>query len=391
MSGEIFGNPLSVARIFLSHSWSDNELTDHLASALDKRFTVDYDRATELRFRSPSPIPAGGPLVPKAEILRCDLFLFAASGHSFRSDSRAREELQFVESIHPANRPPVILIALEDFRVPESEVRGRYLRLRRDTRVEDARTIVRELETKLMTAGGLYRGVKLPGERVRAILGGARSEIVLDALTSEYKRGLYSLNVVLPAKEMNDTLNCLRMELVNSGEVIRNRLLELYLHEHTRSECTVARQNAIIVLSRLFPGERDLIREVTRRRPDFPTRFLYRGFHIALGLLGDDESVLRYTRRLEERRGSEWTSQNELNKGFHLRYYGGEDPTLTVLRDSCRSLDPGYLLPLNVYTLSLLSRFKEDVVLLSEQMDKLVLMGVPRSMIHRAIRRIRGA
>ncbi|HEX2209634.1 MAG TPA: toll/interleukin-1 receptor domain-containing protein [Longimicrobium sp.] len=387
MTTGLFNRPLAAARVFLSHSWDDNDLTDFLARRLDRHFSVTYDRAAMIGLRQAPPVLPGDPLVPHPTILGSDLFLFAASPHSFAPGSYARDELARAEAPRSTARPRIVMIALDGYAIPDGAIWGMHLELRGETREHDCKRITRSLRILLMQMGGLYEARPLARERTRVVLGGEKPEAILDALTSAHGRGIYTLNAVLPAKEMDDAVNAVRA--AGARDAVGDRLLEIYLQERNRAEFTVARQNAIILLSRVFPGEATIIREVTRRRPDVDTSFLYRGFQVALGLLGDEQAILHYALCLESREEEEWEEQRKLNLGFHLRYYGGMEPTLHVLRESCRACTPAYLLPLNVYTLSVLSSWPNDADLLLEREEHLVAHGVPRQLVQRAVHRIR--
>jgi len=379
----LYEDPLSAVYVFLSHSWDDYPLTDYLAERLADQFTIFYDRSRSSLDAGSRGLLVGEPAVPETEIVKCDAFIFAASASSLQKDSRPHKELLIAQNLPPGSEPVVAVVALEDFSVPPHLKCFLYLRLKWRDRRRDSEVIADQLRIKLSATGGL----KQTSEGL--LVSGSDHSRILVALHSEYGKGLYALNAVLPYWEMTSLAKAIRGLGKHDRDNIVNRLVGIYVNEYSNPRCTVARQNAIILASKIVGEDTSILREFERRAPDFPTPFLYRGFHVALGNLGDANSLLDYAMGLQRERGSEWEEQRYINRRFHIDYYGGSDPALRRLRRSLRDMSPVRRLPLNVYTFGEMASNRADFELLEERKSMLLEHGVPEIIVNSASRRIK--
>jgi hypothetical protein len=385
MRDSLYGDSLGIAVVFISHSWKDNELTDFLFNVLTNHFYMYYDRSSILNRSSARGMLAGETLVPDKQIPASDVFLFAASSHSVSRNSRAIRELEIARNLPAGCAPVVIFVVLEDFTMPSHLSTHLYLQLKRSTQVEDSEHIVQQIKSVLINRGGLYHW-STPDDTL--LVGGKDPERILEILTSEYKQGLYAMNIVFPYAEMHRIADVIKRSEEPVRVEVMSRLIEIFVTEHDSPRTAVARQNAIILASKIMPGEKDLIAEFNKRWPDFPMPFLYRGFHVALGAFGDHDIAIEYALGLERGVGTAWDSQRYINRRFHLDYYGGLAPTLQKIRQSLHVLEPTYLLAINVFTLGDLSNDLGDVELIDRQKSELRNRKVPSIIIDNAIQRI---
>jgi TIR domain len=384
-----FYNPLLPARVFISHSWHDNEVADYLNRSLKEHFTIYYDRSAQKSKGVEPSMLFGEDLVPRKEIRESDVFLFVASESSMQETSRAYKELEVALNLPPVHAPYFAIVAVEDYRIPEHFNTSLYFRFHRKSKARDVAHILQHIEAKLIRSGGLYKPSYV-GDSELTLVGGKEPGVVLDNLSSKYNKGLYTLNAVFPAAEQAELLG--RMSAMDPLE--RDRIIEkligIFVGEHSNPALTIARQNSIVLAAKLAPGEEGIRLEVERRAPDFPTPFLYRGFQVALGLLGSKGTVIEYAKALEQETAPEWDVQRFINRRFHIDYYGGVEPALRTLRRRIRQLDPDYILALDVYTLGELSNRIADLDLLHDLNSTLIAREVPRVVIRGAIRRIKG-
>jgi nucleoside phosphorylase len=385
-----FYNPLRPAKIFLSHAPEDNESTDTLYKDLSHHFDVYYDRAIHVDKKVGSRLFIGHEMIPFEKIGASDIFLFIASESSLQPRSRSNTELGIALNLPPRTGPRVLFISLDNYEVPVWYNISPHLQLRHETRNDDTQHIIRYLEALLIEEGGLYRPPSPLGDSDLELVGGSKPEVILEHLTSNSHKGIYTLNAVFPYAEHSEVKELLQAQDPKTRDTAVKRLIEIFVTGYTDQNLAIARMNAIIIAAKLLPGETSIVTEVKRRSPDFPTPLLYRGFHIALGLLGSKANVIEYALALENKAGPEWDEQRAINLKFHHDYYGGIEPTIGALRSRIQLLEPDYILALDVYTLGEFSNSRMDSEMLRKMKVELVNRGVPKKIIASAIKRIEG-
>ncbi|GAF80651.1 unnamed protein product, partial [marine sediment metagenome] len=321
--------------------------------------------------------------LPKKIIAKSDFFLFLASPSSIDTTSGAYAELELAELSRRDLGVRLGIVSLESFSVPLEYRTRLFDRFSWPSRAADAKRIVQGIAIGLAKRAGMKQ---LPGRSSPSVFqGGRNTRLILDFLRSDNWRGLYALNAVIPYAEIEIILREIRRS--GDGDQIADKLVELFLYFDERAY-QVAREVAVYLLGRMKMGEMEYSTDVKRRYPDVQNVFLARGFHIALGFLGDQDILSRYVRKLVLDDSPTWDRHRALNEDFHVMYYNSKAGALSVLRESISKLDPGFLLPLNVYTLGQLSEDREDLHLLEQMSDQLVAGGVERRYLRQAMAHI---
>ncbi len=378
-----FPKPLNAARVFLSHSWEDIHYTDYLYTYLSQYFSVYYDASNML---------VGDYKIPEDEIFDSDVFLFTASKHSFGRSSNALKELNYARNLGSNHQPLIAIVQLDDFDIPPQYTASRYLSFRWHKRRQDTNQIIAEISEQLFQTGGLDIVRTHAGP---LIVGGERSDVILEHLTSPYyhDRGLYMLNAPYKAFEMNNLVHVINKQDNGTQRQIADEFLRIFVEKYKEHYFSPARQNSIILLAKThIYDDEALLTDIKRRIPDYNEPFLYRGFHIALGLMGGHEEVRDYALSLltERKCSKKWNMQQKINYWFHVAYYGGIYPAVYQLRESIIHLAPVELLPLNVYTLGDLSDEAKDIRLIECQRDALTEQcDVPEAIISDTVKRIK--
>lgn len=376
-------DPFLATRVFLSHSWEDNQLTDYAFREVDRQFTAIYDRAAELGGspRSSGLLP-GDSLVPAELISSSDVFVFFASESSMPEGSRPFQEFQIARGLSPGLQ--LIVARLESYSMPRHYATGVYLNMRYRSRKRDTERLATSIRKLAAKNAGL---IELSGRKSR-VLAGQNHGHIIELLSDRHDRTLLPINAVIPHLEMNKLAELVVSADNDTRDRILERLVEIYVSYDHDADLIVARQNAVILAGKIAGDGPSLAKEFRKRYPDHDYPFLFRGFHVAMGFLGDGDLATEYAVDLAERPGVEWDSQRELNLKFHVDYYGGVPAALDRLRSSIKALAPVSLLSLNVHTLGELSDIRRDVELLESRRVELLSLGVPDTILSNAIRRI---
>jgi hypothetical protein len=315
--------------------------------------------------------------------------VFAASEGSTARTSRARLELQHVEELNPSDQPGQVVIALSGFHLPEDFLRGLYLTFKWSTRARDAQRATTGIEQLLAALAGFAVSESILPAREGLLVGGQNPAVLVDVLLMKGARAVYALNTILPFDAQQDIFELVGKLPPRDAARLLERLLEVFAGKLSPEPHEAARQNAIILAARCFPNAPEVATALRRRPPDLSSQFLFRGAKIALGHTGDTAAVADYVHGLVTRTEDGWSNQHKLNLQFHLAYYGGLEPTLERLRDSCHRFDPSWLLPLNVLTLATLSSLASDLQWLSANDAELRTRGVTRAVLDESLRRLK--
>lgn len=366
--------PLKLARVFLSHAWQDNSLSDALAAELAARYSLLYDRSTLVEI--------GTPILPREAIVRADFFIFLASAASVASRSMAFEEFRLADASRLRRERRIALVALGDFEVPEDYADTRFERLAEPTVTADCQRICTSLDRRLVELGGLR---PTPG----GLVGGGDVEPIIEFLKEPMRRSGYPFNAVFQKPELDKVIREIQQMPSTDLEEIAGNLLDIYLAGRSDGDQFVLRHNAVYLLSRLKAGSVGIAEQLRASYPGGAETILYRGFHVALGFLGDLDTMTAYVEQLSRRPGPQWDASREFNLMFHIMYYGSVEGALTDLREEIRQIQPINLLGLDVLTLGGLSGETSDLELLESQHDKLVQAGVDRALVDDALVQIR--
>lgn len=385
IGGSLTADPLGAARVFLCHACDDHPYADYLHQILKKRVAVWYDHALDPDSR----LLVGGGLgrlpLAREEIAKCDYFVFLASRASMLDNSYAFEELSIATSLLIKRGVPLGIICVDKFEIPE-EYRNRVFdSLSWTTRKQDSERIVEAVANELLRIAG-WR--VLPDNPLNVgFFGGANLNSLLEGSQPDRIRGVYRLNAPYRHGDMTDAIDYVR----NLPAARQSQIVEwlLSIFKHDEPSVVVARQNAAFLLSKIAAGDSTIARLLRRRYPPDEEPFFYRGFHIALALLGDEDTFEDYVRRLAREPSAPWNAQRTINREFHTFYYGSEAGALAELRTTMRSLRPRTLLGLSVFTLGELSQSVVDCDLLKERRGELIASGVDSWIIEQALSKIR--
>ena len=377
------GKPFKAALVFLSHSWKDNEVADYLYGKLRDHFQVCYDRAHYLDDAFAAGFTIGDSLLARDLIARVDFFLFLASESSMEEGAISLAELQLADYVDAKFGRRVGIVQIAPYVVPVEYSNRVFETLHYRTRARDAERIVKVVSIRLARAGGLKPIAGLSSKVVYQ--GGQNLDLLLSLLTGRRSTGVYALNGVIQCAEVERLIR----KVVDSGQVdkVAERLLEIYLFCDS-PEHTVARENAVYLLSRLRAGQPEYSSELIRRYPDFEATFLSRGFHVAMGYLGRRDLIDQYVRCLATKTGKTWDKQRSVNVDFHILYLGSMSGALAHLRETITTLSPRNLASLDVFTLGQMSQERSDIGLLEQHATAMESAGVPRSIISQAIEAI---
>ena len=378
-------NPFQAARIFLSHSWDDNREADYIFKRLNKVFNVWYDRDSSSDPYFSSGIFIGDPVLPRKIISSADFILFLASKSSMDESKTSFRELGIAERISQSHRNNLGLIELKPYQIPDSYKNLKFEKFSLKTADKDIARIIVSIKNRLTELGKLtlVQGYFAPNIYSTA----DDQDLFLETIEDPLRRGIYALNTIPRALEREKLINNLLSLSKTKRNNITNALYNIYLGM-TDPIYSIARQNAVYIVSRLNIGAIDLVHDFRRRHPPIEEGFLYRGFHIACGFLGNLDSMHEYVRGLYKGRSKAWANQRHLNLDFHCVYYGSKNGALLELRDTLKSLHPINLLELNVFTLGNLSDDSSDVDLLTTNESRLISEGVDPDILKYSINSI---
>jgi len=379
LSHDVNFDPFQQAVIFLSHDWGDNDVSDVLYNELRQSFKVLYDRRTSKNVNDPVLMNIGDHKLKREAIVASDMFLFVASNASMNKSSWAFTELQVADGSHLAQSNRIVMIALDEYHIPEIYGNCIYGHCKRATIMADAVTIAESIRIKLAALGGL-------GKTPYGVVAGREPSILIERLLDlpTEKRSLYPLAAVFTAPMAQRLIREVQKLPIVDQERLCQALMDIYLwNDHQ-----ITRQNAIYLLSRVRNDSPELIVEAGSRYPILDESFLYRGFHVALGFFGNLDATNKYAEQLLTNRSVQWRTQRDLNTQFHLLYYGGKEGTLAILRTEIDTLSPTALLALAVATLGLISNFQSDVERLSLKQIPMEKKGVSPYVIKKTIRMI---
>ena len=375
-----FGNPFKSALIFLSHSWEDNIEADYLYKFLKKYFQVWYDRAYLIDKNSNQGLFFGKHVLPHTIITKADFILFLASEASMAESSIAKQELDIAENVCRKQKK-LGLVELYPYKIPADYSAYVFEKFNIATAREDSKRIADSIKKRLLEIAGI---IPLKGKSSLIVYqGGSNIDFLLDVLKNKPLAGLYGLNTILRAFEKEHLIRIIYNLPNEEKEKISENLLNIYIN-YDKLEYSIARQNAVYLLSRINSTKQELATEIQYRYPDEEESFLYRGFHIALGYLGDLNKMHEYVEQLANKRTQVWIKQRKINEDFHILYYGSKAGALEELRATIKNLSPLNLLELNVFTLGLMSNYREDIELLDSQTERLIKHNVDPKIIKAA-------
>lgn len=369
------------SKIFLSFSWKDKKCAEKIYDVLKSNFFVYFALAGEFGDYQNEVLIGSDPIEEK-KIYESDIFCFIASSNSLVENSYAFQEYTYAKN----KKLPIFIIKIST--LPEYFSAKIFFNLEKCILKNSIKkSLVNKVYNVLYLLGGLK---KTNNYYYKSIIGGKESvhnNIIHNLVTNNNKNDFF-LNFVIPKLEMDSLIAKINSLNLEDRNKLIDSLIYKYTSFHGENIFENLRQNSITIVSKLAEGENSLVKEFSKRAPDFPTDFLFRGFHIALSQLGDETIIEDYIYGLIHEQNSEWESQRNINKRFHLEYYGGLYPTLEKLRKSIKILSPKHLLPLNVYTLGELSKFKADISLLEKYYSQLNNNGVMDNIIRDAINSI---
>jgi hypothetical protein len=276
------------------------------------------------------------------------------------------------------------IVQLYPFKVPVNYSEQIFTSFKWRDREHDTLRIIEGIDSKLAARGGLrmLQGISSP----IIYQGGTNLKFLIESLTSPYKQGRYALNAVLLYAEMHALIKYIK----DSGteDVIVNKLLEIFISSDSQ-DYPIARENAAYILSRLKTGQLEYSSELLKRCPELESYFLARGFHIAMGFLGNASIMDRYMNGLSKGTGRVWEYHRAINRDFHKLYYGNYMGVVLNLRQEIKELLPKNLLALNVFTLGEISKDIQDLELIEQSASKLESAGVPKFILKQAVNRMR--
>lgn len=380
-----FSNPFEAALVFLGHSWDDNAESDYLFNELKGHFRIWYDRGSLGGAIYYPGLNIGEPILPRRIIAASDFVLFLASASSMAERTISARELSIAEIETIRLGHGLGLIELAPFRIPAGYGDLKFETFSLASGTDDAARIIDAVKRRLTEIGKL---IPLPGTSAPIIYSGSDDlDMFLDAVNHPSRRGLFALNVIPRAAERERLITRLLSMPNTDQEDVTDALLSIYMTDVPGF--SLVRQSAVYLLARLNLNRGDLAKEVRLRFPREDELFLYRGFHIASGFLGNLEVMREYVHGLNSSRALRWSQQRKLNRDFHTIYYGSATGALTELRETIRTQRPLNLLELNVYTLGDMSSGPNDADLLKNHQEILISNGVEPRILRSAIRSIR--
>lgn len=373
-------NPFETALVFLGHSWADNAVADRLYGCLRPHFRVWYDRAPLFGGSQGLGMSLGQPVLPAEVIVVADVAVILISEESIKPGTTSAEELEISLNVARRDGRRVGLVRVPGFEVPVQYTHLRFEEfLPRPSRQRCGR-MVSSIRTRLCDLAGL---APLPGISAPTVYQGAGNpELLVNAILHPRGKGLYGLNSVLRSIEKERLVSFIAALPAADKAAVIESLVSIYLADQAGGN-QVARQNAVYLVSRLEPGRLDIADLVRRRYPDENDAFLYRGFHLGLGYLGDSNRLHEYVDQLAHNRSHPWQRQRAVNVDFHVLYYGSWQGALSELRDTIRASEPT-ITELNVVTLGQMSDTFSDADLLDERRSDLVASGADPRLIDEA-------
>ena len=368
---------LRSARIFLAHSCRDHALADPFHDVLAQEFYVHYDH------RSPDELLTGpdyhlGNLPIRRDLLvPADFVVLLASPASFRAWCYALRELEIADNNLPGLERRLGIVALDDFAVPQLYVDALFERCRPGTMREDATRIRTSIRQRLLRLAGCQDA---PGGTLRP---GVVTEYLERCLTGPCGPRVYPLALLYPRTETESLVDALSRVSGAERDRLASGLVGLYLRPPPEAP-PIVRTNSAYLLSRVFPGEVEIARQLRRAPPPVEDTFAYRSFQVALSFLGDAQALEDFVPQLQRPDGASWRRHRTFNAEFHSFYYGSTDMALQVLRAEIRALTPPNLLPLDIASLGAMSADGRDAELLEEMQEQLAGCGTEVRLLQQA-------
>jgi hypothetical protein len=379
----LYASPFRQAKVFLSHSWGDNCVSDRLYKILSQEFSVYYDRAPLARIDD-RPFVLGESVVPTDVISTSDYFLFLASATSTRRGTNAMVELEEALGSSLRQEQRIGIIALEEFNVPRRlAAKLLYLRLRLRELETDVREIVFAVSRRLAILGGIgFNDGTFTGANDPRVLVERLHSITLAGTPT--RRSLYPLCVGIPKYLVDGLLTYMRGLSDTDRHSVLAKLLEVYLWGKAGEE-RIARTNAVYILSRLAEEDVSTARAVIARPPQRRDPFSYRSFLVALSFMGVHEPLDAYAQEILSWTPADSRKHNAHNRRYHLYHYGSSDGALINVRRSLKNRERPNLLSLNVATLASMSSDFKDTEFLEANEDMLTKAGVERPLLRHSL------